>query len=305
MCGVASIVNLTVISLERLFAVVRPASHRNLSRKTNVIRGAISFVWAFAITNAGLYYIKAFHGWIDYNIYIVVIGFVAPALVIVGSYMIIYHVAQQHVTEQQRLRREMRLAGMIAIVIALFIACWFPFFLLNILFTYCRNPTCDQKIMQKTIPLVKFLHYSNSMMNPLVYAYRNSDYRDAFKKLIYTMCGSKKYSQRGRSSSNRSMVTSRSDFDDALSSGRENGNFRAISICDCDGIFDSRNGIRRSKYDIPSSVNDIQSLRSDSTVDVSCSINSATELLVDNNLTLQEYTHTTLFPFGQQNRDAI
>ena len=187
MCGVASIVNLTVISLERLFAVVRPVSHRSLSRKTHFVFAVIISVWVFAIINSALYFVKAFYKWTDYNIYIVSIGFFLPALVIVASYIAIYKVAQMHVSETRRLEQEMRLAGMIAIVITLFIFCWFPFFLINILYAYCEAPVCDAIIMRKSIPFVKFLHYSNSMMNPVIYAYRNSDYRDAFKELLLSV----------------------------------------------------------------------------------------------------------------------
>jgi len=77
--------------------------------------------------------------------------------------------------------KETRLAGMIAIVIVLFFICWLPFFLINILYTYCSPHVCDHALLEKMIPFVKFLHYSNSMMNPIVYAYRNSNYRRVFK----------------------------------------------------------------------------------------------------------------------------
>ena len=213
MCGVASIVNLTVISVERLFAVIRPAMHRNLSHPSHLTGGAVASVWLFAIVNSGLYFVKAFHNWLSYNIYIVVLGFVAPALIIVCSYIIIYKVAQQHVTEQRRIQQEMRLAGMIAIVIALFVACWFPFFLLNILYAYCQAPMCDRVIMSKSIPLVKFLHYSNSMMNPIVYAYRNSDYRKSFKNLLDALFRKLRY-RRPRTVSATSNATNRSDVDE-------------------------------------------------------------------------------------------
>ncbi|XP_066911282.1 octopamine receptor beta-2R-like [Clytia hemisphaerica] len=216
MLGVASIVHLTVISLERLFAVIRPATHRNLSRQTHLVRIAVFAVWGFAIVNSALSFVKTYYGWKAYNIYIVVIGFVVPALIIVCSYVAIYRVAQQHISEQKKLKQEMRLAGMIAIVIILFIVCWFPFFLINILYEYCYPPECSHVIIEKSIPFVKFLHYSNSMMNPLVYAYRNSDYRQAFKNLLLSLL--KRQALRKRSASGLSSGTGRSDLDDFMDS---------------------------------------------------------------------------------------
>ena len=197
--------------MERVFAVVRPATHRNLSRRKHPIFNALVFVWAFAALNAALYFLKTYCGWRDYNIYIFCVGFVLPALVIICSYVVIYKVAQRHVTEERRLRQEMRLATMIAMVVALFLTCWFPFFTVNILHSYCKRPHCNVSTLKELVPFVKFLHYSNSMMNPIVYAYRNADYREAFKRLIYGFFGKP---VPHCNNSGRSSITMRSDVDD-------------------------------------------------------------------------------------------
>ena len=217
MLGVASIVNLTIISLERLFAVIRPATHRNLSRQTHLVRIAVVAVWIFALTNSGLSFLKSFYGWQGFNIYIVSLGFVVPTIIIICSYVAIYRVAQQHITEERKLKQEMRLAGMIAIVIFLFIVCWFPFFLINILYEYCLPPECSHLTIEKSIPFVKFLHYSNSLMNPLIYAYRNSDYQQAFRNLLMSLLRKQK---RKRSASGLSSGTGRTDIDEMQSSNQ-------------------------------------------------------------------------------------
>lgn len=217
MLGVASIVNLTIISLERLFAVIRPATHRNLSRQTHLVYIAVVAVWIFALINSGLSFLRSFGGWQGFNIYIVILGFVVPAAIIVCSYVAIYRVAQKHISEERKLRQEMRLASMIAVVIILFVTCWFPFFLINILYEYCLPPECNHPMMEKSIPFVKFLHYSNSMMNPLIYAYRNSDYQEAFRNLLM---GLLRKQRRSRSASGLSSGTGRTEVDEMLDSNQ-------------------------------------------------------------------------------------
>ena len=61
-----------------------------------------------------------------------------------------------------------------------FLACWFPFFLLNILYALARSMI---RINAETIMIAKWLHYLNSVLNPIIYSCMNRDFRAAFKRL--------------------------------------------------------------------------------------------------------------------------
>ena len=190
LCGAASILNLTLISMERTIAVTFPAKHRNLSRNRPIIYGGIASVWITSFTLALLFgYILPVLSISEHRILtLTIIIFVIPTIVIICSYGTIFHAVKTRENFHHTFKYEVRLAVMIGIVIILFLLCWFPFFLFNLLSKYC---SCWNATYTKYIPAIKFLHYSNSTMNPIIYAYRNSDYRRALKKLLckFFTCG--------------------------------------------------------------------------------------------------------------------
>ena len=184
MCGSASIMNLTVISIERMYAVRFPAKHRNIAHKRSVIIVGVIMVWSLSIILASLSTLKIMNIWSGYTYLVVVFAFVLPTILIITSYILIFMTMKTRQEQHWRFKQEMRLAVMIGIVIVLFLICWFPFFLLNILLHHacpCRN----DHHLYTLIPIVKYMHYANSLMNPIIYAYRYPDYRHAFKKLLF------------------------------------------------------------------------------------------------------------------------
>ena len=66
-----------------------------------------------------------------------------------------------------------------------FLACWFPFFLLNIIYALDSSIRIDPE----TILIAKWLHYLNSLLNPVIYSCMNRDFRAAFKRLATRFFG--------------------------------------------------------------------------------------------------------------------
>uniref|UniRef100_A0AAY4B8S3 Alpha-2B adrenergic receptor n=1 Tax=Denticeps clupeoides TaxID=299321 RepID=A0AAY4B8S3_9TELE len=80
-------------------------------------------------------------------------------------------------------KREKRFTFVLAVVIGVFVICWFPFF-----FSYSLQAICP---MTCTLPepLFKFffwIGYCNSCLNPVIYTIFNKDFRRAFKKILCT-----------------------------------------------------------------------------------------------------------------------
>ncbi|MFT7817748.1 alpha-2B adrenergic receptor-like [Arapaima gigas] len=78
--------------------------------------------------------------------------------------------------------REKRLTFVLAVVIGVFVVCWFPFF-----FSYSLQAICPEACSLPE-PLFKFffwIGYCNSSLNPLIYTIFNKDFRRAFKKILY------------------------------------------------------------------------------------------------------------------------
>ncbi|KAM4750139.1 alpha-2A adrenergic receptor [Anableps anableps] len=79
-----------------------------------------------------------------------------------------------------RQNREKRFTFVLAVVIGVFVICWFPFF-----FTYMLKTLCESCFVHPT--LFKFFFwfgYCNSALNPLIYTIFNNDFRRSFKKIL-------------------------------------------------------------------------------------------------------------------------
>ncbi|CAL8331419.1 unnamed protein product [Merluccius merluccius] len=79
-----------------------------------------------------------------------------------------------------RQNREKRFTFVLAVVIGVFVVCWFPFF-----FTYTLMALCESCPVPTT--LFKFFFwfgYCNSALNPIIYTIFNNDFRRSFKKIL-------------------------------------------------------------------------------------------------------------------------
>uniref|UniRef100_A0A1A8R940 Adrenergic, alpha-2D-, receptor a n=1 Tax=Nothobranchius rachovii TaxID=451742 RepID=A0A1A8R940_9TELE len=77
--------------------------------------------------------------------------------------------------------REKRFTFVLAVVMGVFVLCWFPFFFTYSLHAVCRN-TCH--IPDALFKLFFWIGYCNSSVNPIIYTIFNRDFRKAFKKII-------------------------------------------------------------------------------------------------------------------------
>ena len=81
--------------------------------------------------------------------------------------------------ERAVLQRESKTAKTLAVVVGCFVVCWLPFFLMYLIEPFCGSCEFDP-IM---ITLFTWLGYCNSVLNPLIYAFYNRDFRNSFWKL--------------------------------------------------------------------------------------------------------------------------
>lgn len=79
-----------------------------------------------------------------------------------------------------KMKREHKAAKTLGIIMGVFILCWLPFFVWYVTTTICDecwNPPL-------LIALMFWIGYTNSTLNPLIYAYFNKDFREAFKNTL-------------------------------------------------------------------------------------------------------------------------
>ncbi|KAJ8380794.1 hypothetical protein SKAU_G00015720 [Synaphobranchus kaupii] len=87
-------------------------------------------------------------------------------------------------TEAKRkmaLARERKTVKTLGIIMGTFILCWLPFFIVALVLPFCGE-SC---YMPESLgAVINWLGYSNSLLNPIIYAYFNKDFQSAFKKII-------------------------------------------------------------------------------------------------------------------------
>ncbi|CAL1590951.1 unnamed protein product [Knipowitschia caucasica] len=90
-------------------------------------------------------------------------------------------VAQKKVSQA----REKRFTFVLAVVMGVFVVCWFPFFFSYSLRGVCRD-SC--KIPDPLFKFFFWIGYCNSSLNPAIYTIFNRDFRHAFHKILCKSC---------------------------------------------------------------------------------------------------------------------
>lgn len=215
-CGLGSTFTLTIIALERVYAICFPLRHRTSTRR--LYDASVSSVWILATLLSSLYF---FHEYdlIQHKVFFwfLILTFFSSMLVMLLAYLAIWLKARvmkayfreaslessdigsdkrrppftnQH-SGKERSRRaienDRKLAMTVFIVTTVFILTWLPFHIVNlIVFLECKAFPCSAQPSYQVIYLCKLLHYTNSFLNPVIYSLRLQDFRSTLKKIIYS-----------------------------------------------------------------------------------------------------------------------
>lgn len=192
--GTASIMNLMAISFDRVVCIKSPMRYSVImtSRKAIFI---ICCVWIYSsCIAAGSFFLFAVR---IFNLVATIMCFCVPLLVIITAYSVVfkvalYHVKQIHATtpaqyprSHYNFLRELKAAKTLAVVVGAFVVCWLPFVVINIIYSLCEPQYCPVA-NPEVILVTKWMHYGNSLINPIIYTAMNNDLRRAFKTLVFT-----------------------------------------------------------------------------------------------------------------------
>ncbi|KAG8131066.1 hypothetical protein E2320_017627 [Naja naja] len=79
------------------------------------------------------------------------------------------------------LARERKTVKTLGIIMGTFILCWLPFFIVALVLPFCEVG-CSMPAWLGAV--INWLGYSNSLLNPVIYAYFNKDFQSAFQKIV-------------------------------------------------------------------------------------------------------------------------
>ncbi|XP_035279331.1 trace amine-associated receptor 1-like [Anguilla rostrata] len=206
----ASILNLSFISIDRYYAVCQPLHYRTkITSSTIVIMILISWNLSFIIGFGMIFmklnilgvedfYYNSFHCFGGCFIFLSktsgiiasVLSFYIPGFIMLVIYKKIFHVAQKQArsihsiacnnVNSENSKMEQKATKTLAIVLGVYLSCWTPFFLCNII-----DPIINYSIPPALYDMLIWVCYLNSTCNPFVYSFFYSWFRKAFKMIIF------------------------------------------------------------------------------------------------------------------------
>lgn len=184
--GMASIFTLAAISLERLFAMGWPFHHRITSPQMYAV--FITIPWLLALLVALLPVLDLF-GLLPhlFMFYAVLASCCFPIVVTTVAYLCLwFKVRGSDASGHQRTgERDKRLAMTLVIATMIFAFTWLPYpIVLSIMNVWVKEVFSYSKLFVILSLICKFMHLSNSCMNPLVYILRIPEFRGAILEVI-------------------------------------------------------------------------------------------------------------------------
>ncbi|XP_076377106.1 5-hydroxytryptamine receptor 7 isoform X1 [Megalopta genalis] len=83
------------------------------------------------------------------------------------------------------LAKERKASTTLGIIMSAFIVCWLPFFVLALVRPFLSDPDAIPPFLSS---LFLWLGYCNSLLNPIIYATLNRDFRKPFREILYFRC---------------------------------------------------------------------------------------------------------------------
>ena len=197
-CGVASLISLLVISLERLYAVRWPFRHRTLSTRSYIY--SLAFVWIIA----GIMFLYNLLSLLWFSVYprlskacdITTASLFFLALVIICAaymYILIHQQTLQNIPEglnERRAQQNKKLTNTLFIVTILSVICWLPQIIFWFVFIFTYTST-DNNNLYHGLLIVKIFQNANSIVNPIVYTFRMPLFKSEIQKCYSKLCPSK------------------------------------------------------------------------------------------------------------------
>nr|XP_023652998.1 trace amine-associated receptor 1-like [Paramormyrops kingsleyae] len=215
MLSTSSIFHLSFISVDRYFAVCTPLLYRSIVNSVSLLLMIITS-WVFpAIFAYGMIFsdlnLKGSEHFFETQVQCVggctmffspasaafstIFSFFLPGLMMLGIYFKIYIVARRQARSIKDLTRQIKVedgngsavsrkqerkkAKTLAVVVGVFLICWTPFFLCNIM-----DPFIGYSIPPTLTDALFWFGYMNSSFNPLVYAFFYSWFRKALNIIL-------------------------------------------------------------------------------------------------------------------------
>lgn len=182
--GFASIAFLTMISLERLYATLRPFCYRALKSRWYVLLTIIAWATAGCIPSIHLLVLHHHSSTRDIMVTLWVPFLSAQLLIICISYLVIWRkvkIVNRSVGKERAMEKESSLSRICLLVTAVSVVAWLPFVVMSMIVS---SSVKMFNVDAHAFYFTKFLHFSNSLLNPVLYVVKIPEFKASLTHLF-------------------------------------------------------------------------------------------------------------------------
>ncbi|XP_012233865.1 somatostatin receptor type 2-like [Linepithema humile] len=201
---------LFIMSADRYIAVCHPISSPKM--RTPFISKVVSltawttsalfmvpvFLYANAmespegIVSCNIYWPNDRGGQTTFTLYTLILGFAVPlALILIFYFLVIKKlrtVGPKNKSKEKK-RSHRKVTKLVLTVITVYVFCWLPYWVMQVALIYTPPKQCQTNISITSFLLAGFLSYSNSAMNPILYAFLSDNFKKSFLKACTCAAG--------------------------------------------------------------------------------------------------------------------
>lgn len=180
LAGLASVFILAAISLERMHAIGWPLHHRMVSTRAYVLAITVPWCLAAMVTSSRLlFYCSIITR--SHFVTIIIISLTTPFAITTSCYCFIWKTLKSRLPNPHRNANDEKLSKTLLFLTGSFIVTWLPFEILVVVLNFCVP--CRQ-LPVASVYVIKLLHFSNSLINIIIYPSRIPEFKEALVNLL-------------------------------------------------------------------------------------------------------------------------
>ncbi|KAM9314799.1 somatostatin-like receptor F_48D10.1 [Pholidichthys leucotaenia] len=196
-----SIFCLTVMSIDRYLAVVHPIRstkwrHPRVAKAVSAAVWAVSFLVVLPVfifsdvqdkfNSCNMIWPEPNNVWSTaFVLFTATVGFFGPLLIICLCYLLILIKVKSSAARvgfSKRRRSERKVTWMVVVIVVVFVLCWLPFFIMNMVNLVVIIPESSLTVGIYFFNVI--LSYANSCANPFLYGFLSDNFKQSFRKVL-------------------------------------------------------------------------------------------------------------------------